>query len=525
MARGNITYAQKAKQIVNKYKKRLGENLDGMDKPSKESMNKELENLKQDQELDRAIMYKDMNKGMSMDEFAYGGLMPKLGNGGPEYNPYFAAANPYTYMGYPEDPNQNLPVTPNDLSYGVPNSASNPTAINPALVRPDPRYNSAARPTQIAPAVVYGHKKPFDPSTLPNVNVYNKPVVKPSGYLFNRPPAVDLSRPQSTNPSNVPSFINPNVPINTGAPSQAVSTPTGSATTTPTRTGGKKVAPISAKNSLAQMFAGVENTNRYNADQYHAAQTAQEQADYNPTGWNSATKSYENIKNPNKPMDYSGIPSDGKPYRTQVSPLGLAPALIGYGLNRRAIKDMSKIKYTPQNVSPERISLASARSAIEARRREQNNMMKGVGMNLSGSQRYANTLAGVSEADRGSGEQTNATYLEEATRNADANNRAKMYNAESSTRAQEANNQMRMNTIQARLANNQGLVAAGSGYMRDVAQARQWDSMSELMSDNYRAETPNSYRNKPLYTRAADYILGKGKDKRYVTKRFDKVSS
>jgi len=54
-------------------------------------------------------------------------------------------------------------------------------------------------------------------------------------------------------------------------------------------------------------------------------------------------------------------PSKDKPYSTSVSPLGILPSLIGYGMNNRAIRNMSKLKYTPSQISPEKISLASSR--------------------------------------------------------------------------------------------------------------------------------------------------------------------
>lgn len=199
--------------------------------------------------------------------------------------------------------------------------------------------------------------------------------------------------------------------------------------------------------------------------------------------------------------------SGDRPYSTSLSPLGILPSLIGYGLNRRAIRDIKNNKYTPSTISPERISLAGERSAFQARGRERSNMLKRMGYSLSPSQRYARTLAGITESDRLTGEEINRSYTNEANTNAEFSQRAKEFNAQEISRAKMYGLDNRNRIAQMRLANNQGLVSGLSGYMRDVMMAKQYDKALASSTDNYNLVTPGSYYNRPRSSRILDYLM------------------
>lgn len=79
MARKNKSFADQSRVIIAKYKKRLGENLDGEDLPAREAMNRELEQLRAEQELARADMF---NTLFQDTEMACGGSIPKKASGG-----------------------------------------------------------------------------------------------------------------------------------------------------------------------------------------------------------------------------------------------------------------------------------------------------------------------------------------------------------------------------------------------------------------------------------------------------------
>lgn len=64
MKKNKITYADKAKEIISKYKARLGEDLDKFDSLSQESLAMELEKLKADQEAVRASMESSEEEGL-----------------------------------------------------------------------------------------------------------------------------------------------------------------------------------------------------------------------------------------------------------------------------------------------------------------------------------------------------------------------------------------------------------------------------------------------------------------------------
>lgn len=208
--------------------------------------------------------------------------------------------------------------------------------------------------------------------------------------------------------------------------------------------------------------------------------------------------------------DYTvSYPSGDRPYSTSVSPLGVLPSLIGYGMNRRAIRDMSKLRYTPSQISPERISLAGARSSSEARGRERSNMLRRMSYSLSPSQRYARSVAGVTESDRITGEELGKSYLDESLTNSQYAQRAKEFNAGERSKSNQYNLGLSSQIAQAKLANNQGLVSGLSGYMSDIVRAKQYDSMLGLANDNIEPITPGSYYNQPLYKRSLDYITGR----------------
>jgi hypothetical protein len=414
----NQTYADRAKQIMNKYKRRLGDDFSGRDKFASEAMNKELDMLKSEQELDRAIMYKDMNKGMSMEEFALGGSLPQMWGGG--------------LFGKKREPlTSNRWLVP-DGTGGV--------------------YEKGAQ-------------------------VSNSPIA-PVNYLKMADPLTYVTPEQSAVPQ----------------PQPVASTPAKTLKTS------KTTKTVDPNKVYHPEVLGLTPMTRKEANLVSST----------PAHLRSQDGSTAEISvNPNR--------EGYRPYSTPVSPLGLAPSLLGYGLNARAIKQMGRLKSTPQYISPEHISLARSRSAMDARRRESANVLRGMTAGMGASQRYASAMAGLTEADRNYGEQVNNSYLTEDTTNAQYNNQAKTFNAEQAARSQELNNRLKMDMISAKLNNNQGLVSGLSGYMADVSRAKQMDSVMGAFSDNYDAVTPESYFKQPLYKRLYNSGLGI-RPKEYVAK-------
>ena len=86
MKRKKKTYSEMAKAIIQKYKKRLGKDLDQFDPMAVDSMNKELEALMQRQEETRAKMLEadqvKMCHGGRLRKYGQGGGLPQMYNGG-----------------------------------------------------------------------------------------------------------------------------------------------------------------------------------------------------------------------------------------------------------------------------------------------------------------------------------------------------------------------------------------------------------------------------------------------------------
>src|SRR6056297_1514348 len=105
MAKKKKTFAQKAKEIQNKYKTRLGEDLDGHDKYAQEALKLELE------ELQKKQMALREKKGLNQpqQQFETGGTLPK--KRGTQYASQYLLNNSplwvYTYNNqYPIQNNQ-----------------------------------------------------------------------------------------------------------------------------------------------------------------------------------------------------------------------------------------------------------------------------------------------------------------------------------------------------------------------------------------------------------------------------------
>lgn len=88
-----ITYSDEAKRILGKYKNRLGKDLNKPDTLAKESLDKEIEQLKEKQELSKSV-----DQQMQQVK-AYGGYLKKLAMGGPgdPVNPWNPSQQPATY--------------------------------------------------------------------------------------------------------------------------------------------------------------------------------------------------------------------------------------------------------------------------------------------------------------------------------------------------------------------------------------------------------------------------------------------
>lgn len=101
MKKKTKTFAERAKLILNKYKRRLGENFDKNDPISKASMEAELEALKEEQEIYREEQ--GFNQEEEQPSFRSGGDLPKLQGGArtqdinkinpisPRIDPYYAS--------------------------------------------------------------------------------------------------------------------------------------------------------------------------------------------------------------------------------------------------------------------------------------------------------------------------------------------------------------------------------------------------------------------------------------------------
>lgn len=278
---------------------------------------------------------------------------------------------------------------------------------------------------------------------------------------------------------------------------------------------------MSNEQGLPMGAKGIDLTKdiKYNPNEYSAEQEDLERAAYLASQTTGLTKPFsQSERNTIFPEEaYTPVTGDlptpselrnpgDRPYTTSVSPLGMLPSLIGYGLNRRAIKDMKGNQYTPSSISPERISLAGERSASQARGRERSNMLKRMGYSISPSQRYARTLAGITESDRITGEEIGKSYMNEGNTNAQFSQRAKEFNAQEASRARSYGLDNRNRIAQMRLANNQGLVSGLSGYMRDVMMANQYDKALAASTENYNLVTPGSYYERPLSGRILDYF-------------------
>ena len=136
------TYAEEAKSIINKYKKRLGKNFEEYDPMSVKAMNRELEALMQKQEATRAQMLEADQ--VTAPAMAYGGNLPwtdaysrsgRMSIGSVPTNPYMVSNN-YTI---PQEPNVlEQPVDnsliPSMVSRGAPSIAGVPADFNPQRV-------------------------------------------------------------------------------------------------------------------------------------------------------------------------------------------------------------------------------------------------------------------------------------------------------------------------------------------------------------------------------------------------------
>lgn len=89
MAKKKKTYAEAAKSIMAKYKNRLGEDFDKKDKYALEAMNRELDQLKQKQEVLRDK--KGLNDNQPNQIMEQGGVLPKKNGGG--YSDFFDGIN------------------------------------------------------------------------------------------------------------------------------------------------------------------------------------------------------------------------------------------------------------------------------------------------------------------------------------------------------------------------------------------------------------------------------------------------
>lgn len=115
MKKSKLTYAQKAKQIVAKYKKRLGDDFERFDKLSTDAMNHELAQLMEQQENAKAASVENQYQ-----EMAYGGDLPFMQNA-PQYMEPTMPLN-YSYVnpitGEPTSTNYNAYTSPvQDVNY------------------------------------------------------------------------------------------------------------------------------------------------------------------------------------------------------------------------------------------------------------------------------------------------------------------------------------------------------------------------------------------------------------------------
>ena len=129
MKRKKKTYSEMAKAIIQKYKRRLGEDFERFDPMAVDAMNRELEALMQRQEETRAKMLEadqvKMRCGGRLRKYARGGGLPQMYNGG--ITPF----NPDWYL-------EDLPLTYNDPLANnrslVGNFFNNPPALGAGVI-------------------------------------------------------------------------------------------------------------------------------------------------------------------------------------------------------------------------------------------------------------------------------------------------------------------------------------------------------------------------------------------------------
>ena len=119
--RNKISYAEAARKIIQRYKRRLGKDLDQFDSMSVDAMRRELEALMQQQEETRAKMLEadqvKMCHGGRLRRYGQGGGLPQMQGGGPFASPYFPQqANPFLTTDWGVDPNTQF--DPQFWSYG-----------------------------------------------------------------------------------------------------------------------------------------------------------------------------------------------------------------------------------------------------------------------------------------------------------------------------------------------------------------------------------------------------------------------
>ena len=127
--RSKTSYADLAKKVISKYKRRLGKDLDQFDAMSVAAMNRELEALMQRQEETRAKMLE-----ADQVKMCHGGRLRKYGQGGGLPQMYNGGITPFNPNWYLED----LPLTYNDPLANnrslVGNFFNNPPALGAGVI-------------------------------------------------------------------------------------------------------------------------------------------------------------------------------------------------------------------------------------------------------------------------------------------------------------------------------------------------------------------------------------------------------
>lgn len=193
--------------------------------------------------------------------------------------------------------------------------------------------------------------------------------------------------------------------------------------------------------------------------------------------------------------------AEGSPYKSRVPWLGAASQIVGNLLMNKQL-DLPTYEYeeyTPSKATANLVNYGREREQVMRERDLANQMLMGAARG-SGSQSslMENIQAGVTGTQRAAGERFGTSLENEGNINAQILNQTSQFNAAQAMRAREMNERNRllaqnmerenfMINADRKNARTQGIVGALTGYGKDRLKANQYDQMLEMMTpENYR---------------------------------------